>query len=99
MMKNLISLVIGLFLSMSLLSEASLLRGEYLPMGIHKVVRAGGKKVTIITNGRTRGKTENEKEEEEKMWRSLYLLNNLIIDIWRPRIRPRTPYSGFPGTR
>jgi hypothetical protein len=98
-MKNLLSLIIGLILSMGFLSGGYFPDEEYLPMGIHKVVMPGGKKVTIITNGRKKGKTENEKKEEEKMWRSLDLLNNLIIDIWRPRIRPPTPYSGFPGTR
>jgi len=69
---------------MGLLTQVSLPNGEELPMGVHEITRGGKKGMKIITTGKKRGKTENEKKEEEKLIKSLDLIKYLIIDLRRP---------------
>lgn len=83
-MKILLFLIFGVILSMGSLSQPTLPSGEELPMGVHRITRVGKKGMKIITTGKKRGKTENEKKEEEKLIKSLDLIKYLIIDLCRP---------------
>ncbi len=80
-MKILLSLIFGVILSMGSLSQPSLPSGEELPMGIHRIKRPAKKGMKIITTGKRKGKTENEKKEEEKLTKSLDFIKYLIIDL------------------